>query len=122
MVENNVLSEKTLAFAIRVVNGYKYLVDNKKEFVMSKQILRCGTSIGANSNEAIYAQSKADFVSKLSIALKEASETSYWLTLLYRTSYIEESMYVSMKKDLDEIIRIIVKTIKTIRKNECSEA
>jgi four helix bundle protein len=121
MVENNVLSEKTLAFAIRVVNGYKYLVDNKKEFVLSKQILRCGTSIGANSNEAIYAQSKADFVSKLSIALKEASETSYWLTLLYRTSYIEESMYVSMKKDLDEIIRIIVKTIKTTRMNECNE-
>ena len=121
MVENNVLSEKTLAFAIRVVNGYKYLVDNKKEFVLSKQFLRCGTSIGANSNEAIYAQSKADFVSKLSIALKEASETSYWLTLLYRTSYIEESMYVSMKKDLDEIIRIIVKTIKTTRMNECNE-
>jgi len=121
MVEKNVLIERTLAFAIRIVNGYKYLIDNKKEFVMSKQMLRCGTSIGANSNEAIYAQSKADFVSKLSIALKEASETSYWLTLLYKTSYIEEDMYTSMKKDLDEIIRIIVKTIKTTRKNECSE-
>ena len=112
MVENNVLSDKALAFGIRIVNGYKYLVDTHKEFVMSKQILRCGTSIGANSFEAIYAQSKADFISKLGISLKEASETSYWLTLLHKTSYIDDSMYTSMKKDLDEIIRIIVKTIK----------
>ena len=73
---------------------------------------------GANTYEAIYAQSKADFISKLSISLKEASETSYWLMLLHRTSYIEDNMYKSMKKDLDEIIRIIVKTIKTIRKND----
>jgi len=118
MVVNNVLSEKTLAFAIRIVNGYKFLVESKKEFIMSKQLLRCGTSIGANSNEATYAQSKADFISKLSISLKEASETSYWLTLLHRTSYIEDNMYTSMKKDLDEIIRIIAKTLKTTRKNE----
>jgi four helix bundle protein len=118
MVENNVLSDKALAFGIRIVNGYKYLVDTHKEFVMSKQILRCGTSIGANSFEAIYAQSKADFISKLGISLKEASETSYWLTLLHKTSYIDDSMYTSMKKDLDEIIRIIVKTIKTTRQNE----
>ena len=118
MVDNNVLTEKTLAFAIRIVNGYKYLIDSKKEFVMSKQLLRCGTSIGANTNEAIYAQSKADFVSKLSISLKEASETSYWLTLLHRTAYIEDNMYTSMKKDLDEIIRIIVKTLKTTKKND----
>ena len=121
MVDNNVLTEKTLAFAIRIVNGYKYLIDSKKEFVMSKQLLRCGTSIGANTNEAIYAQSKADFVSKLSISLKEASETSYWLTLLHRTAYIEDNMYISMKKDLDDIIRIIVKTIKTTKKNENNE-
>lgn len=118
MIENNVLSDKALAFGIRIVNGYKYLVDTHKEFVMSKQILRCGTSIGANSFEAIYAQSKADFISKLGISLKEASETSYWLTLLHKTSYIDDSMYTSMKKDLDEIIRIIVKTIKTTRQNE----
>lgn len=118
MVENNILSEKTLAFAVRIVNIYKYLIDNKKEYVISKQILRCGTSIGANTYEAIYAQSKADFISKLSISLKETSETSYWLMLLHRTSYIEDNMYKSMKKDLDEIIRIIVKTIKTTRKND----
>ena len=113
-----VIANLSLDFALRIVNLYKYLCDEKSEFVMSKQLLRCGTSIGANSNEAIYAQSKADFISKLSISLKEASETSYWLTLLHRTSYIEDNMYTSMKKDLDEIIRIIVKTLKTTRKNE----
>ena len=74
MVVNNVLSEKTLAFAIRIVNGYKFLVESKKEFIMSKQLLRCGTSSGANSNEAIYAQSKADFISKLSISLKKQAK------------------------------------------------
>ena len=116
MVENNVLSEKTLAFAIRIVNGYKFLVDNKKEFVMSKQLLRCGTSIGANTNEAIYAQSKAVFVSKLSISLKEASETSYWLILLSKTEYIEKDAYDSMRNDLDEIIRMLIASIKTTRK------
>lgn len=121
MVANNVLSEKTLAFSIRIVNCYKYFIDNKQEYVMSKQLLRCGTSIGANTFEAVYAQSKADFISKLCISLKEASETSYWLTLLNRTSYLEDNLYNSMKKDLDEIIRIIVKTIKTTRKNENTE-
>ena len=117
MVENNVLSEKTLAFAIRVVNCYKYLVDNKKEFVMSKQILRCGTSIGANSNEAIYAQSKADFVSKLSIALKEASETEYWLELLHESDYISEEQFQSIIADNIEIIKILTSIVKNSDNN-----
>lgn len=121
MVGNNVLLEKTLAFAIRVVNCNKFLVNDKKELIMSKQLLRCGTSIGANSYEAVYAQSKSDFISKLSIALKEASETSYWLMLLHRTSYLEGDPYNSMRTDLDEIIRILVKTIKTTKNNEQGE-
>ena len=83
---------------------------------MSKQILRSGTSIGANIYEAAYAQSKADFVSKLSISLKEASETSYWLTLLSKTDYLEEDAYVSMKTDVDEIIRLIIASVKTSKK------
>ena len=117
MVNNNILADKTMAFAIRIVNCYRYLAD-KKEMVMSKQLLRSGTSIGANVHEGIYAQSRADFISKLTIALKEASESSYWLTLLMKTEYLDKTIYRSMKTDLDEIIRIIVSTIKTTRKNE----
>ena len=118
-IENsdNPIVDLSYKFGVRIVKFYKHLTD-KQIYVLSKQLLRCGTSIGANSNEAIYAQSKADFISKLSISLKEASETSYWLTLLHRTSYIEDNMYTSMKKDLDEIIRIIVKTLKTTKKND----
>ncbi|MCR5158812.1 MAG: four helix bundle protein [Prevotella sp.] len=118
MVDNNVLAEKTLNFAVRVVKCCHYLQEEKKDFVISNQLLRSGTSVGANVHEAVYAQSKADFISKLSIALKEASETSFWLVLLYRTDYLEEKVYVSLKSDIDEIIRITVSSIKTTRKNE----
>ena len=118
MIEQNVLIDKTIAFAVRIVNCYKYLQEDRKEFLMSKQILRSGTSIGANAHEAIFAQSKPDFISKLSISLKEASETSYWLTILYQTNYIDLNLYASLKKDIDEIIRILIASIKTTRKNE----
>ena len=87
MTQNNVLADKTIAFAIRIVNCYNYLVDTKKEFTMSKQMFRSGTSIGANVHEAIQGQSRADFVSKMSISLKEASETSFWLVLLHKTHF-----------------------------------
>ena len=86
--------------------------------IMSKQILRSGTSIGANTHEALYAQSKADFVSKLSISLKEASETSYWLTLLEKTGYLSQTEYKSMKADVDELMRMIIASLKTVRNNE----
>ena len=89
----------------------------KKEFIMSKQLFRSGTSIGANIHEGIQAQSKPDFISKLGIALKEASETSYWITLLNKAEYLDESMFYSLKKDLDEIIRILISSIKTSKKN-----
>ena len=118
MIEQNVLIDKTIAFAVRIVNCYKYLQEDRKEFLMSKQILRSGTSIGAKAHEAIFAQSKPDFISKLSISLKEASETSYWLTILYQTNYIDLNLYASLKKDIDEIIRILIASIKTTRKNE----
>ena len=117
MTENNVLVEKTLSFAIRIVNCYNFLTEERKEFTMSKQVFRSGTSIGANIHEAIQGQSRADFVSKMSIALKEASETSYWLVLLQKTNFLDEKIYVSLKKDLDEIIRLLVSTIKTTKKN-----
>jgi four helix bundle protein len=115
---NNPLAEKTIDFAIRIVKCFQYLQDTKREFVMSKQMLRSGTSIGANVHEAIYAQSRADFINKLSIALKEASETSYWLVLLHRTDYLTADMFDSIKADVDQIIRIIISSIKTTRKNE----
>ena len=118
MVENNVLAEKSIEFAIRIVNCYKYLTKQKHETVMSKQVLRSGTSIGANVHEAIYAQSKADFVNKMNISMKEAGETSYWLTILHRTEYIDTEMYNSIDSDLKENLKILASTIKTSKINE----
>lgn len=118
MIENNALADKSVSFATRIVRCFQYLQDEKKEFIISKQVLRSGTSIGANIHEAIYGQSTADFISKLSIALKEASETSYWIVVLKNGGYLEESVYTSLKKDVDEIIRMLISSIKTTRKNE----
>jgi four helix bundle protein len=92
------------------------LQKEKSEFIMSKQFLRSGTSIGANIHEGVYAQSKADFVSKLSISLKEANETSYWLILLKKTDYLTLETYNSLKSDLDELIRMIISSLKTAKK------
>ncbi|MBO4811063.1 MAG: four helix bundle protein [Prevotella sp.] len=117
MTSNNVLADKTIAFSIRMVNCYQYLMEEKKEFIMSKQLFRSGTSVGANVHEGIQAQSKSDFISKLGIALKEASESSYWLVVLFRSEKIDEKIYSSLKKDIDEIIRILVSTIKTAKHN-----
>ncbi len=117
MMQDNILVDKSIDFAIRMSNCYKYLLKEKREDIISKQMFRSGTSIGANIHEGIQAQSKADFVSKLSIALKEASETSYWLIVLYKANYLEEKLFESLKKDLDEIIRILIASIKTTKKN-----
>ena len=117
MTENNILVEKTIAFSIRIIKCYKYLTEEKKEAIMSKQLFRSGTSIGANVHEGIQAQSRADFVNKLNVALKEASESSYWITLLHETEYIDDRIYLSTKKDVDEIIRLLIASIKTTKKN-----
>ncbi|MCU1290306.1 MAG: four helix bundle protein [Acidobacteria bacterium] len=106
-MKENVLLEKSFAFAVRVVNAYRYLVEEKKEFVLSKQFLRSGTSIGANSEEAIGGQSKADFVSKISIAYKEARETKYWIRLLNATNYLDDTQANSLLSDLEELLKII---------------
>ena len=105
---DNVIVCKSKAFAIRIVRAYKYLTQEKNEFVMSKQLLRSGTSIGANVTEAVRGQSKADFYSKLNISLKEASETEYWLEILYETEYIDEKLFNSIYADCQEIIKILV--------------
>jgi len=114
-MKENVIQTKSFAFAIRIVNAYKYLQLEKREFVLSKQMLRSGTSIGANVEEAIGGQSEADFMSKLSIAYKEARETSYWLKLLQETKYIEPAEAKKYLELCDELQRIIGSSIKTIK-------
>ena len=107
-----VIASLSLDYALRIVNLYKFLYNEKSEYVMSKQLLRCGTSIGANIAESEHAQSTADFLTKLYIALKEANETKYWLTLLFNAEYMNEKEYESMIKDLRIIIGTLVNTIK----------
>ena len=109
----NAAVEKSLDFAVRIVNLRKYLVREHNEYVMSKQLLRCGTSIGANVAEAQRGQSKADFAAKMNIALKEANETEYWLKLLYRTQYLSKEQYESINIDVHELLGILVSICRT---------
>ena len=112
----SIVAKKSYSFALDIIKLYKYLIAEKKEYVLSKQILRSGTSIGANVNEALCAQSKRDFVHKLSIALKEARETLYWLSLLRDSSYINDDDYINLKVLCDEIYKILTSIILTIKK------
>jgi len=111
----NVLKEKSFSFALRVVKLARYLNKDKKEYVLSKQVLRSGTSVGALICEAEYAQSKSDFIHKLSIGLKEANETYYWLRLLYEGGYISEVMFQSIKPQTNELIKLLTSSIKTAK-------
>ena len=112
-MKQNIVLEKSTAFSIRIVNLYKYLTVIKHENVMSKQIMRSGTSIGANVSESQNAQSKADFINKLNIALKEADETMYWLKLLYQTHYLTHTEFQSLKSDTEELLKLLKSIIKT---------
>ena len=112
------IDKKSKSFAIRVIRLYQFLSGQKKEFVLSKQLLRSGTSVGANVKEAINAQSKKDFISKMNIALKEAAESEYWIELLYETEYITKKEYESLANDISEINKILISIIKTSRKNQ----
>lgn len=116
MKSDNVVRDKSYDFAVRVVKLYQILSREKKEFVLSKQILRCGTSIGANIEEAIGAQSRADFYAKLSISYKEARESCYWLRLLRDTNHITLSQFKSIYSDADELCRLIASIQKTLKK------
>jgi four helix bundle protein len=107
MKSDNIIQVKSFDFAIEIINLYKYLVYDKKEYILSKQVLKSGTSIGANIEEAIGAQSKPDFIHKLSISYKEARETLYWIKLLAATNYIETKQKEKFIKDIEEICRII---------------
>lgn len=117
-MEDGILIIKSKAFAIRSIKLYKYLCEEKKEYILSKQLLRSGTSIGANIREAAFAQSANDFISKMSISLKEASETHYWLELLHETSYITNVEADSMKKDCMELLKIIQASVITAKSNK----
>ena len=117
MKEENLVLKKSKAFAIRIIKLYQYLNDEKKEYVLSKQVLRSGTSIGANIKEAIRAQSTADFLSKMQIALKEASESEYWLELLTETNYIDSKASDSILEDCRELIRLITAIVRTSKEN-----
>lgn len=115
--DNNIIKLKSKIFAIRIIKLYKYLTDEKHEYVMSKQILRSGTSIGANVTEAIYAQSKADFNNKINIALKESAETVYWLELLYETNFITMHQFENINQDATEILKILISILKSSKQN-----
>ena len=117
-MKESILRDKSKAFAIRIIKLYKFLLEEKNEIVISKQILRCGTSIGANFAEAIYGVSEADFMNKLSIAQKESSETIYWLELLYETDFITKEQFDSMLADADELVRLLAASIITMKKKK----
>ncbi len=112
-MKENPLKDKSYQFAIRIVKLSQFLQQDKKEFVLSKQVLRSGTAVGALIREAEFGQSKADFCNKMSISLKEANETEYWLSLLKDTDFINENQFVSLHSDCKELIAMLVSTVKT---------
>ena len=112
-MSKSIVREKSKNFAVRIVHLYQYLKETKKEFVMSKQLLRSGTSIGANLSEQEFAISDADYLSKTSIALKEGAETIYWLELLFKTEYLTEKEYNAINNDCKEIVSMLVQSVKT---------
>ena len=114
-MKQSILKDKSKAFALRVIRLYKYLCEERKEYILAKQLLRSGTSIGANIAEAFYGQSEADFVSKLSIAQKETSETIYWLDLLHESDYLKQNEYDSVYSDAEELIKLLTSSIKTMK-------
>ena len=117
-MKENILIDKSIDFAARIVKLTRYLSETKRENIISKQILRSGTSIGANINEAQYGNSKADFISKLHISLKETAETEYWLRLLNKSEYIDDKMSESLLSDCLEIKRILISSINTAKSDK----
>ena len=110
---DNIIAEKSKRFAVRIVRLYQYLIKEKQEYVLSKQMLRSGTSVGANVKEAIRGQTKPDFYAKMNIALKEASETEYWLELLYETDYLDSQEFQSIHADCQELLKILTAITKS---------
>lgn len=121
MAANSLTLNKSKDFAIRIVKLYNYLYKEKREFVMSRQLLRCGTSIGANLAEAIYGISRNDFLAKVFISLKECAETKYWLDILHETGYLTDIEFDSINEDCTELIKLLTSTVKTTRQNETTQ-
>ncbi len=119
-MKENIILDKSFAFAVRIVNLYKFLCDKKREYILSKQLLRCGASVGANVYEAQAAQSSKDFIAKISIASKEAREAQYWIELLISTSYLDSNdKYVqSLQSEITELVKILTSIIKTAQEKE----
>ncbi len=120
-MKDSVIAMLSMNFAIRTVRFYKFLTEEKRVFIISKQLLRSGTSIGANVSEAVFAQSRADFISKMSIALKEAGETRYWIELLYKSEIIEHKVYESLLCDIKQIIGTLVKIVSNSKDTKSDE-
>lgn len=114
-MKSNVVMDKSYAFALRIIKSHGYLCTEKKEFVLSNQLLRSGTAIGALIKEAEHAQSRADFINKMSIALKEANETEYWLMLMHDSGYFDEKAYSSIVEDCKELIKLLVSIVKSTK-------
>jgi four helix bundle protein len=112
-MKENIIKIKSFAFSLRIIKLYKFLTESKREFILSKQLLRSGTAIGALVRESEHAESKADFIHKLSIGLKEANETEYWLDLLHQSGYIDKNDFESHKTAIDEILRLLISIIKS---------
>lgn len=117
-MKDSILRNKSKAFALRIIKMYKYLCEDKKEYVLSKQVLRSGTSIGANISEAFYAQSDADFIAKLYISRKEAGETLYWIDLLKESAYINEDVANSISNDCNELLKLLTSSVKTMKEKQ----
>lgn len=117
-MKENIIADKSKQFALRIIKLYRYLCEEKKEYILSKQLLRSGTSIGANIREALRGQSKADFYSKLNISLKEASETEYWLELLHESDYLDDKPFSSIYADCQELIKLLVSITKTQKQSQ----
>ena len=114
-MKNNILLEKSFDFSLSIIDMYKYLIEEKREYVMARQLLKSGTSIGANARESSQAESRADFIHKLSISLKEAHECEYWIDLLTRANFLGNEKSLKAKKDLDEVISLLTRIIKTTK-------
>ncbi|MBQ3331742.1 MAG: four helix bundle protein [Ruminococcus sp.] len=120
-MSENTIYDKSKRFAVRIVNLYRYIKEDKKEYVMSKQLLRCGTSIGANVAESGCAISEKDFLSKLYVAFKECAETQYWLDILFETSFLSEQEYQSISRDCSELKKLLSSITKTTREKMTDE-
>lgn len=116
-MKKNIVKDKSFKFALIIVNCYKFLTSEKKEYVLSKQLLRSGTSIGANVRESEHGQSKADFIHKLSISLKEANETEYWIELLHKSDYLDDKQFEQLSVAVIELIKLLTSIIKTSKQN-----